>query len=157
MGGLISFERARQCYKQLQTCPVYLVVSGHRAPQLPDPHPPIHNLSESEFVIQLRLLDGTPESVPQDHELMELFLPLPRADFALCKSYAYSSDEALDCPISAFGGAEDGRVSRQELSAWRSQTHSSFKLHIFPGKHLFLHTLPERLSCVSYRKTSQKY
>lgn len=140
MGGLISFELARQFRRELKMRPVHLFISGHRAPQLPDPHPPVHQLPEGELLLQLRRLEGTSEDVLQNSELMELFLPLLRADFALCETYVYSTEEPLDCPISAFGGAEDHRVSREELSAWREQTRGSFKLRVFPGRHFFLHS-----------------
>jgi medium-chain acyl-[acyl-carrier-protein] hydrolase len=115
-----------------------LFISGHRAPQLPDPNPPIHQLPDPAFVAELRRLSGTPETVLQDSELMEVFLPLLRADFAICETYKYSIEAPLDCPLSVFGGLRDDRVSRDELAAWRSQTSASFTLHMFPGNHFFL-------------------
>jgi medium-chain acyl-[acyl-carrier-protein] hydrolase len=71
---------------------------------------------------------------------MELLLPVLRADFAVCETYAYTAEEPLDCSITAFGGNGDPRVSRQELSAWHLQTTKSFSLQMFPGDHFFLLT-----------------
>jgi len=65
-------------------------------------------------------------------------LPLLRADLALHETYAYTADEPLNCPISAFGGLEDDEVSRDDLAAWRKQTHGPFNLRMFPGDHFFL-------------------
>lgn len=138
MGGLISFELARQLRRQRQPTPVHLFVSGHHAPQLPDPNPPIHQLPDPAFVAELRRLNGTPETVLQNSELMEVFLPVLRADFAICETYKYSIEAPLDCPLSVFGGLRDDRVSRDELAAWRSQTSASFTLDMFPGNHFFL-------------------
>lgn len=138
MGGLIGFELARQLRRQRQPTPVHLFVSGHRAPQLPDPNPPIHQLPDPAFVAELRRLNGTPETVLQNSELMEVFLPLLRADFAICETYEYSIEAPLDCPLSVFGGLRDDRVHRDELAAWHSQTSASFTLHMFPGNHFFL-------------------
>jgi medium-chain acyl-[acyl-carrier-protein] hydrolase len=45
------------------------------------------------------------------------------------------------CPISAFGGLHDHRVSRGDLEAWRDQTSASFSVRMFPGDHFFLNTI----------------
>lgn len=138
MGALIGFELARQLRRQYSLGPVHLFVSGRRAPQIPDRSPPIHQLPESALVEELRRLNGTPESVLQNAELMQLVLPVLRADFALCETYVYSTEDPLDCPISAFGGLQDGSVSYDDLAAWRDQTNSSFTLKMIRGNHFFL-------------------
>lgn len=140
MGALISFELAHQLRRQYSLDPVHLFVSGRGAPQIPDLEPPIHHLPEAAFVEELRRLNGTPESVLQNAELMRLVLPILRADFAICETYVHSTQEPLDCPISAFGGLQDSEVSYDSLAAWRDQTNSSFTLKMFPGNHFFLHS-----------------
>jgi medium-chain acyl-[acyl-carrier-protein] hydrolase len=69
---------------------------------------------------------------------MEVMLPILRADFALYETYLYSNEPPLNCPISAFGGVQDRRVSASDLEAWRSQTSASFSLRMFPRDHFFL-------------------
>ena len=140
MGALISFELARQLRRQHDPGPVCLFVSAHRAPQIPAPKPPIHQLPTTEFVGELRRLNGTSEAVLQDAELLQLMLPTLRADFAICETYTYTTEEPLDCPIIAFAGLEDCEVSRDDLAAWRDQTQSSFKMRMVPGNHFFLHS-----------------
>ena len=138
MGALISFELARQLRRERRRGPTHMIVAGHRAPQLPERHRPVHDLPDQEIIASLRIFGGTPEGVLQNSELMDLFLPVLRADFAVCESYVYASEEALTCSITAFGGNDDGRVSREELSAWRAQTSNSFSMHMFPGDHFFI-------------------
>src|SRR2546421_56050 len=140
MGALISFELARELRRQDNSGPVHLFVSGSRAPQKPDPDPPVHALPEEKFIEKLRRLNGTPEAVVQNPELMMLVLPILRADFALYETYVYLTEEPLNCPISAFGGLQDNRLGRDDLVAWRDQTRMSFSLDMFPGNHFFLHT-----------------
>src|SRR5205814_4666171 len=98
MGALVSFELARYLRRQHGLSPVHLFVSGRRAPQLSDPDPPIHPLPEAEFLEELRSLKGTPEEVLQNTELLQLLLPLLRADFAVCETYAYAPETPLLCP-----------------------------------------------------------
>lgn len=138
MGALLGFELARELRRQRGIIPVHLFVSGRRAPQVPDLDPPIHQLPESAFLDELRHLNGTPEEAMQHPELMELMLPVLRADLAISETYVYEHDDPLDCSISAFGGLEDHEVSSDDLEAWREQTHRSFTLRMVPGNHFFL-------------------
>lgn len=138
LGALIVFELARALRRFGLPSPVRLFVSGHRAPQLPHADPPIHQLPDSEFLAELGELSGTPGEVLQDPELMELLLPLLRADFAIAETYTYADEAPLDCPVAVFGGRDDEQASRDELQAWRAQTRDSFSLHLLDGDHFFL-------------------
>ena len=140
LGALVSFELARRLGRQFGQSPAILFVSGHPAPQIPECEPPIHALPEPEFVKKLRALNGMPEQVLENAELMGLLLPILRADFAVCETYVYEADEPLDCPIVALGGLRDEYVSREDLDAWREQTHAAFSLRMFPGDHFYLNT-----------------
>lgn len=139
MGALLSFELARRLRRENLMEPVHLFVAAHRAPQRPNRIPPIHQLPEAAFVRELRQLNGTPEEVLGNEELMQLLLPVLRSDFTLVETYAYRDGEPLNCSISAFGGLQDHQVSSDELKAWAEQTRNGFKLRMFPGDHFFLH------------------
>ena len=139
MGALISFEVARQLRQQ--NCPqqpLQLFVSGCRAPQLRLIDQPLHQLPEPELMQALRRYNGTPEALLQDPEMMALMLPVVRADFTLLETYAYAPLSPLHCPISAFGGLQDGFVSSDQLASWRDQTLGNFTQRLFPGDHFFL-------------------
>ena len=138
LGALVSFELARSLLQKEGSCPVRLLVSAHRAPHLPDPHPPIYDLPLPEFLQKLRMLQGTPEEVLQHEELMQLLLPTLRADFTLAETYVYLPGEPLPCPCSAFGGLRDTNISRAELAAWQQHTKGPFLVRMFPGDHFFL-------------------
>ncbi|MGH9957239.1 MAG: thioesterase II family protein [Pyrinomonadaceae bacterium] len=139
MGALIAFELARELRRQHGPSPVHLFVSGRGAPQMPPPEPPIHALPEPQFIAKLQHFNGTPKEVLEHPELMQLLIPTLRADFAVCENYPYATDAPIDCSISAFGGLQDRKVSRERLEAWRDQSRASFSLCMFPGDHFFLH------------------
>jgi medium-chain acyl-[acyl-carrier-protein] hydrolase len=140
LGALVSFELARQLRREYAVQPVRLFISADRAPQIPNRDPLIHSLPEEEFLVELCRLNGTPRKVLEDEELRQIMLPLLRADFAVYETYGYSTEPPLNCPISAFGGLQDHRVSRGDLESWRDQTSVSFSLRMFPGDHFFLNT-----------------
>lgn len=138
MGATISFELARQLRRQKAPEPICLFVSAEQAPQLPSLVPPLHQLPDADFIEQLRSLNGTPEAVLQNTELMSIMLPMLRADLAMCETYMYQEEEPLAYPISVFGGQQDGEVSYPSLTAWRDQTCNNFTLRLLPGSHFFI-------------------
>ncbi|NES24802.1 MAG: thioesterase [Symploca sp. SIO3E6] len=138
MGALISFELVRQLRRQNLPLPSHLLVSGRRAPQIPYQKPFTHQLSDADFIEDLRQKGGTPEAVLNNPELMQLFMPIMRADLGLNETYSYTTEPPLDCPISVLGSLEDTEVSREQLDAWREHTTGSFSLQMFPGNHFFL-------------------
>lgn len=145
MGALIAFSVARELRRNKQAEPSLLVVSGHRAPQRPRSRPPIHDLPDEEFLKEIRDLDGTPEAVLEDEELLKLLMPVLRADFAVCETFEYATEPPLDCPIAAFGGIHDREISREDVAAWSRQTTSSHSVQMFPGGHFFLLEHRDRL------------
>jgi len=71
---------------------------------------------------------------------MQVRLPVHRAAFALRETYAYAPELPLDGALSAFGGVQDGYVSRRRLESWHDQTNGPFLLWMLPGDHFFIHT-----------------
>jgi medium-chain acyl-[acyl-carrier-protein] hydrolase len=140
MGALISFELARHLRREGVAGPAHLFISGRRAPQIPNLDAPTFDLPEAEFLVTLRDLKGTPPEALEHPELMQLMLPLLRADFELCETYAYTPAPPLDCPITVYGGLQDGGVTRTYLEAWSQHTTAAFTLRMMPGDHFYLNT-----------------
>ncbi len=145
MGATLAFEISRRLRVASVAGPVDLFVSGSRAPQLPGRTPPTYDLPEPAFIEELRQLNGTPQEVLDHPELMEVLIPLLRADFELVQTYAYGEEPPLACPITAFGGRDDGQVSLEDLEGWRAQTSAGFSMHVLPGDHFFLLTATQTL------------
>lgn len=155
MGALISFELARLLRREGSPGPFHLFVSGHPAPQLPVTSRQTYDLPEQELIEELRRLNGTPPEVLAQPELMQLMLPLLRADFEVCQTYECSPEPPLDCPVTVFGGTEDGEAGREKLELWREQTSASFSLLMLPGDHFFLHAAqPEILRVIDQQLQS---
>lgn len=138
MGALISFEMARLLRREYDLMPSHLFLSGRRAPQLPDTEPITYNLPEAEFLDELHHLGGTPKEVLEHPELIQLMIPILRADFEVCQTYQHRSEQPLACPITVFGGLQDEEADRESLEGWREHTSSEFSLHMLPGDHFFL-------------------
>jgi medium-chain acyl-[acyl-carrier-protein] hydrolase len=138
VGALISFEVARQLRRCEHPCPLQLIVSGRSAPQFPASTPPIHQLPHADFLEELQRYNGTPAIVLNNADLMNVFIPILRADLAMNETYVYEPEAPFDFPIAAFGGRQDMQVSQAALSAWGEQTNTNFCLKLLPGNHFFL-------------------
>ena len=105
MGALLAFELARGLRRRHKLLPVHLFVSGYRAPQLPPAELPFSHLPDAEFIDRVRQYGGVPDLVAQNEELMEIFLPILRADFAMTETYVYQRGIALRMPAHCIRGA----------------------------------------------------
>lgn len=138
LGTLVSFELCRRLRAAGRRLPVHLFVSGRRAPQLPLRKKRLHTLPDAELIEEIRRYNGTPAAVLADKELLELVLPIIRADFTVHETYTYAEGPPLDVPITALGGIDDQDVSEDQLDAWRAQTRGTFRRLMFPGDHFYL-------------------
>jgi medium-chain acyl-[acyl-carrier-protein] hydrolase len=139
LGALTAFECSRLLRTNSVHAPKALFVSGCRAPRVPFRDTHTRELSDESFIEELRRLNGTPKEALEHPELMALLLPLLRGDFSVYESYEYRSEPPLDCPIHAFGGTDDARVTQFDLAAWEAETTARFSVRMFPGDHFFLH------------------
>ena len=140
MGALISFELARYLVKTASLSPFHLFISGYGLSQGKKPQSLISNLPEAIFIEEIRRLNGTPQAVLEDEELMQLLLPILRADFSILETHIYQDFHPLTCPITVFGGLDDDRTTEEELQSWSQATQESFSLNMFPGDHFFIHS-----------------
>ena len=139
MGAIISFELARRLRSERGVEPAHLFISGRRSPQEPRRDPYLHDLPDAEFVRELEHLNGTPKEVLAHKELMELLIPMLRADFSVCHTYTYVPGEPLRCPITVLGGTRDEEAPRHELDLWRKETTGDCNIKMLDGDHFFIH------------------
>ena len=140
MGALVSYEFARRLQREQQPQPFQLFVSGCSAPHVRLFNKITYDLPEPEFIAELRRLQGTPGEVLDNVELMQLMMPIIRADFKASQTYKYVSGPPLECPIRAFGGLKDEEVPREKVEAWSEHTRGSFRAQMLPGDHFFINT-----------------
>jgi medium-chain acyl-[acyl-carrier-protein] hydrolase len=139
MGALLAFEWVRRLRRDGVPMPAWLFLSGRRAPDLPGDANLLHLLPDSDLVKELtRLYNGIPQEFLGNDLLMDVFLPILRADVAVVESYCFQEEEPLNCPITVFCGMDDASVGWNDLLAWkRHTTHSRFAMQLLPGGHFY--------------------
>jgi surfactin synthase thioesterase subunit len=140
MGALLAYELAYELVARGRP-PVHLLVSGHPAPQLvrQAPGEAVHTLPRPALVRHLRAFQGTADEVLNHPEMLELLLPVIRADYRLCETHRFADRPPLPLPVTALGGAHDPGVRPEEVRAWREGTSDRFAYEILPGGHFYLH------------------
>lgn len=136
-GALVAFECINALRRNNAPLPNRLIVSAGRAPHIPEPSP-LHDLPEDAFIRELQRFSGTPEEVLKSPELMEIFIPILRADLAVEETYTFIPQRPLDLPISAIYGFGDKEAPLTAVAAWEAHTSGFFSIHGMEGGHFFI-------------------
>ncbi len=150
MGALIAYEWTFFLEQKNQKLPEAIFLSAFGAPHLPArPRKVLHRLSDEDFLEELRRLKGTPPEVLQHQELMQLLLPMIRADLEIVENYQYASlPRRVSSPLYALGASQDEEVELPRLEAWKDLTSSEFKMKLFEGDHFYIQN--SRLQVLEY-------
>ncbi|MGC4896679.1 thioesterase domain-containing protein [Micromonospora sp. DT31] len=151
MGGRLAFDVVRELRQTGRPLPLRLYVGGARAPHVATPgiFDGLSRADDAELLRRLGQGGGLPAEMLDHPELVELLLPLLRADFGRVDDYRYVPGEPLPVPIVAFAGRADRAVTREQHAAWAEHTAAGFTLHELDGGHFFLHDrLPEMAALI---------
>ncbi|AGL16172.1 thioesterase II family protein [Actinoplanes sp. N902-109] len=135
MGAAVAFEIARLMERRDQPAEA-LFLSAKRAPCLPQD--PLPDLDDAALVEQITTMGGTAEQLLLDEELLEMYLPVLRADYLAMRQYICELPAVIDAPITGLVGDSDPGVSCAEVTAWNLHTRGRFDLRVFPGGHFYL-------------------
>ncbi|WP_224248794.1 thioesterase II family protein [Hyalangium gracile] len=104
-----------------------------------------YTLSDEGLIGELRRYGAAPPQVLANRELMELLLPMVRADFEMLDTFVHPEEAPLSVPMAVWGGTEDRQPTPESLQTWRDYTTQDFSLQIIPGGHFFIHSAADVL------------
>lgn len=139
LGAKISYEVCNELREKQDNAPCHLIVSGSRAPHIPEPEP-LHNLQDVDFIEAMKRYSGMSKEFLENRDLLNLFLPIFRADFILDETYCFTKYEKFDFPITALYGDQDQDSEIDTVEAWSEYTNTSFNKKVFHGEHFFIKT-----------------
>lgn len=140
-GALICFELARELQRRGIGGLEHIILSAKRAPHLPRLRPNTYDLPYDDFIEELRCIDGTPEEMLNNKELMSLFVPILRADFKVNETHTYCADIKLKSAASIFWGRLDADIPEADIQAWDADIESrDIEYTEFSGGHFFIHS-----------------
>jgi medium-chain acyl-[acyl-carrier-protein] hydrolase len=148
LGGLIAFETARILARdtKLQQ-PRALIVAASEAPAEKPNRPHLHKLPDGEFIKKQidRYPGGISQAVLAEPDLLEMLLPILRADVKMFETYQYLPAPALACPIYAMAGDHDAVCSPSSMAGWEKETTGSFFAETVAGNHFFINSAVDRM------------
>jgi surfactin synthase thioesterase subunit len=152
LGAVLAFEATCRLERDCPNHPpVCLIVSGRRALNLKNPSAALYSASDfgerapstlpdAEFISLLRRFGGTAPEILNNPEMMELLLPVIRADFSLVENYKWDGQSRTRCSILVLGGTADGSASFEELTQWCTLSRRDVTVQTFDGGHFFIST-----------------
>lgn len=115
-----------------------MIISGTKAPHLPFRMKHLSGLEDKALKEELKIYSGIDESILNNNELLDLFLPIIKNDFSIYENYVFSPSKPFPYDILALSGTEDQTVTLEEIVAWEKYTEGKFEYIAFPGKHFFI-------------------
>ncbi|MFA0812686.1 thioesterase II family protein [Microbulbifer epialgicus] len=142
MGATVAHELILSLHRESLRDPEHLFVSARKAPQF-QKSGNIHKLDDESLCQRITQLGGTAPELLEMPELRALFLPAIREDYRLIETSKVSSDQLLNCPITAMVGRDDPVLSINDARGWQQWTNCQFQLKEYAGNHFYLSDCPD--------------
>ncbi|MFF2886820.1 thioesterase II family protein [Paenibacillus sp. NPDC057967] len=139
MGSLLAYELLHALREENRPLPVAAFLSGRGAPHCEhEQRRRIHELPDDAFLEEVKGLGGMPAELFQHRELLELFMPILRADFKLVGEYEAQPRKPLPLRLTILSGKTDSTV-KGSLSDWEPYAAGGCDRFLFEGGHFFVH------------------
>lgn len=138
LGSSVAFEMLHALEQKKLRLPERFFAGARRAPHYPPRTAPIHEYPLEEFKSEIKKLNGTPDSILNDPDMMEILVPVLRKDFKAAYTYHRDPFSKIDCKVSIFGGAADNTVAQEDLLGWQEHFATTMDMYIVDGDHFFL-------------------
>lgn len=136
MGATIAYETALRL-EQWGIEVTVLFASGRRAPSI-QRDGNAHLRDDEDLITEIKSLGGTQSVFLEDPDILEMLLPVIRADYRAVETYRHVPGTKLNCPISVLYGTSDPLVTTDEAHAWSHHSANSTEVHPLSGAHFYL-------------------
>ncbi len=144
MGGTLIFELARQLRAAGLASPICLMPFACGAPHTPETEI-FHTLDDEALLAKIKSFGVLSGELSEHPEVLEMLLPILRADCTAHETYECAEGEPFNFPIWVYGGLGDETVDRERLDAWSVHTAADCRVHMIMGGHLFVDDMPPQL------------
>jgi surfactin synthase thioesterase subunit len=100
-----------------------------------------------EFLDQQGGVDSEIKASP----VLDIFLPIIRADLQICASYGLRKASCIDVPITVMAGLTD-RFCQDNLLRWRHASSLEFNIHWFSGGHFYFRGQEQKIAAIIRKK-----
>lgn len=148
MGASVSVALTLELARQGYPSPAHLLLSGAGSPDRRVAKDLVHVLDDERLTARLRQYDGTPAEVLDNPDLLQLVLPVIRADFELLETWSRPLPQPLPAPLTVLYGEDDRSVSAHQVDGWHSYSDLPVTLRPFSGGHFFIRSHVAEIAAV---------
>ena len=145
LGALLAFELAHILQQEGYPAPSHIFFSGRVQPGLPMSVDKVCHLTDEKFLDRFVQGKALPKELLDNQELLQMMLPILRADVYMAEQYQSYGYPKLGCDISVFYGNEDIMVDADEMTKWAQVTTGKCSIHSFEGDHFYFNKVREAL------------
>lgn len=139
LGSLLAFETYYKLIENGVHKPQHIFFSGRNAPQNKHSRTSIHRLPDEQFLHAVMNYGGNTHEIIENQELLDLFLPILRADFKISETYCHQEKtDKIACDITIINGRNDHSASRYDMSEWSYYAGGAATFHTVDGGHFFI-------------------
>jgi isopentenyl diphosphate isomerase/L-lactate dehydrogenase-like FMN-dependent dehydrogenase/surfactin synthase thioesterase subunit len=136
MGALVAFETTRLLERHGAV--TRLFVSAARPPSDDWAERDLDALDDAELVAELRRLDGVPEALLREADVVSEILRLLRADHRALRRYRCPPEAMVKAPITVLLADADPKNTLAQTQGWARHTAHDHDTALFPGGHFAL-------------------
>ncbi|MET4142845.1 thioesterase domain-containing protein [Pedobacter sp. UYP1] len=145
MGGIMAFFLCKKLIAGNHKPPKHLFITGTTGPTSNSRREKQrHLMSKEAFIQEIRDLDGCPEEVLNNDELLDYFEPILRADFRISETFMYTTTELLEIPVTVITGTDED-LKMEDIKLWQKETTHNIDFQQMPGKHFFILDYPAEI------------
>lgn len=139
LGSLVTFETYYKLIEKGLHKPQHIFFSGRNAPQNRLNRTSIHRLPDEQFLHAVMSYGGNTHEIIHNQELLNLFLPILRADFKVSETYDHQEKkEKIASDITVINGRNDHSATMYDMSEWRYYAGGAATFHTVDGGHFFI-------------------
>jgi len=135
LGALLAYETTRALLKRGVYGPDRLIISSRSSPVSFPVSIGLPELSRSSLMKYLHDLQGTKKEILENKMLMDMMLPIMKADLEIIYGYQHDKTPMLTIPVDVIGAIGDSYCPFESLLDWRNVTRGEFSFRMIPGGH----------------------
>jgi surfactin synthase thioesterase subunit len=151
MGSILTYELLHRIKNDNLCKPMHAFFSGTNPPYAKKITSNIHDAPLDIFVNEIEKLGGTPKTILENKDFLDVFIPILRADYKIIETYnCMNQNSKFDFDISVLNGNKDRDIEDKNLQLWQTCTLGTCRNYKFEGGHFFIQERTEEVVKLVY-------
>ncbi|KZL09098.1 Linear gramicidin dehydrogenase LgrE [Pseudovibrio axinellae] len=139
MGAIVCHLVSQRLFALGAALPKGLIVAARKAPQYQRTSGG-GPLTRDQILARLKRLQGTPEALLNNREMLDPYLDSISAEFHIVDNFVPRPSRSLPIPVAAISGLDDPETPLMEVFGWRQHSSAEFEAHFIEGGHFFMNS-----------------